>query len=84
MPIKFIVTGAGQRDLALLESALAQPEASFAGEWLHRDHYEMAAAYAITCGKIILSLMATNEPRLQPRWCFSNSMASRFWIREAG
>ena len=37
---------AGLRDLALLESALAQPEASFAGEWLHRDHYEMAAAYA--------------------------------------
>jgi death-on-curing protein len=36
----------GLRDLALLEAALAQPEASFAGEWLHRDHYEMAAAYA--------------------------------------
>lgn len=37
---------AGLRDLALLESALAQPEGSFAGEWLHADHYEMAAAYA--------------------------------------
>jgi len=36
----------GLRDLPLLESALAQPEASFAGEWLHADHYEMAAAYA--------------------------------------
>jgi death-on-curing family protein len=36
----------GLRDLALPESALAQPEASFAGEWLHGDHYEMAAAYA--------------------------------------
>lgn len=36
----------GVRDLALLESALAQPEASFAGEWLHNDIYEMAAAYA--------------------------------------
>ena len=36
----------GVRDLALLESALAQPEASFAGEWLHKDIYEMAAAYA--------------------------------------
>ena len=36
----------GIRDLPLLESALAQPEASFAGEWLHVDHYEMAAAYA--------------------------------------
>jgi death-on-curing protein len=37
---------AGVRDLGLLESALAQPEASFGGEWLHKDHYEMAAAYS--------------------------------------
>jgi death on curing protein len=37
---------AGVRDLGLLESALAQPEASFAGAWLHKDHYEMAAAHA--------------------------------------
>lgn len=37
---------AGLRDLALLESALVQPEAFFAGEWLHGDHYAMAAAYA--------------------------------------
>jgi death on curing protein len=36
----------GVRDLGLLESALAQPEASFAGKWLHGDIYEMAAAYA--------------------------------------
>jgi death-on-curing protein len=36
----------GVRDLALLESAIAQPEASFGGEWLHEDHYAMAAAYA--------------------------------------
>lgn len=36
----------GVRDHGLLESALAQPEASFAGEWLHRDLYEMASAYA--------------------------------------
>jgi death on curing protein len=36
----------GLRDLPLLESALAQPEGAFAGEWLHVDHYEMAAAYA--------------------------------------
>lgn len=36
----------GVRDLGLLESALAQPEASFAGEWLHGTLYEMAAAYA--------------------------------------
>ena len=36
----------GVRDLGLLQSALAQPEASFGGEWLHRDLFEMAAAYA--------------------------------------
>jgi len=36
---------AGVRDFHLLQSALAQPEASFAGEWLHRDLFEMAAAY---------------------------------------
>lgn len=36
----------GIRDMGLLESALAQPEASFGGEWLHKDLYEMAAAYA--------------------------------------
>lgn len=37
---------AGVRDFGLLESALAQPESSFAGEWLHRDLHDMAAAYA--------------------------------------
>ena len=36
----------GVRDFGLLESALAQPEASFAGEWLHYDLHDMAAAYA--------------------------------------
>ncbi len=34
------------RDLHLLQSALAQPEASFGGEWLHEDIFEMGAAYA--------------------------------------
>jgi len=37
---------AGIRDFWLLESALAQPEGTFGGEWLHKDRYEMAAAYA--------------------------------------
>ena len=37
---------AGVRDFGLLESALAQPEATFGGEWLHRNLFEMAAAYA--------------------------------------
>ena len=35
----------GLRDRGLLESAIAQPAASFDGEYLHRDIFEMAAAY---------------------------------------
>lgn len=36
---------AGVRDLGLLESAVAAPEASFGGEYLHGTVPEMAAAY---------------------------------------
>ena len=36
----------GIRDLGLLQSAVAQPEASFGGQWLHEDIFLMAAAYA--------------------------------------
>jgi death-on-curing protein len=36
----------GLRDHNLLESAVAQPEASFGGEWLHPDLCSMASAYA--------------------------------------
>ena len=35
----------GIREMGLLQSALAMPQASFSGEWLHRDLYEMGAAY---------------------------------------
>jgi len=35
----------GIRDTGLLESALAMPAAGFEGHFLHRDLYEMAAAY---------------------------------------
>ena len=33
------------RDLGLLESALAQPQAAFGGKYLHEFPFEMAAAY---------------------------------------
>ncbi len=33
------------RDAGLLRSAMAQPEASFGGQWLHDDIPTMAAAY---------------------------------------
>ncbi len=35
----------GIRDEGLLESALAQPQATFGGEFLHSTIYEQAAAY---------------------------------------
>jgi len=37
---------AGMRDINLLSSAVAMPYASFSGDFLHEDVYEMAAAYA--------------------------------------
>jgi death-on-curing protein len=35
----------GLRDRGLLESAVAQPAMMFGGQYLHRDPFEMAAAY---------------------------------------
>lgn len=36
----------GVRDFGALESAVAQPQATMFGEYLHEDLYAMAAAYA--------------------------------------
>ena len=36
----------GIRDEGLLESAVAQPQASFGGQFVHSDLFHMAAAYA--------------------------------------
>lgn len=41
----------GIRDVNLLSSAIAVPRASFHGEYLHSDIYEMAAAYAFHISK---------------------------------
>ena len=35
----------GIRDMGLLQSAVAMPQASFGGEYLHEDLFAMAAAY---------------------------------------
>jgi death on curing protein len=35
----------GTRDTGLLESAVAMPQAGFAGHFVHEDLFEMAAAY---------------------------------------
>lgn len=44
--IERYVGSAGIRDMNLLSSSVAMPSASFSGEFLHKDIYEMAAAYA--------------------------------------
>jgi death-on-curing protein len=36
---------AGIRDIELLKSAISLPPATFGGEYLHKNLYEMAAAY---------------------------------------
>ena len=38
--------GQGLRDRGALESAVSQPHATFGGEFVHRELFEMAAAYA--------------------------------------
>ncbi len=35
----------GIRDIGLLKSAIAQPEANYGGQYMHADIFEMAAAY---------------------------------------
>ncbi len=42
---------AGVRDLGLLQSALAMPQASFGGVFAHADVHEMAAAYLFHLAK---------------------------------
>ena len=63
---------AGLRDIGLLESALAQPEASFAGEWLYHNLYEMAAAYAYHLCQNHPFLDGNKRAALPVRWCFLN------------
>jgi len=41
----------GVRDQAALEAAIAQPQATFDGEYLHGDVFSMAAAYAFHIGQ---------------------------------
>jgi death-on-curing protein len=41
----------GIRDQGALEAAIAQPQATFDGEYLHEDLFSMAAAYAFHVGQ---------------------------------
>lgn len=63
------------RDLGLLESAIAQPQAGFGGELLHSFPFEMAAAYLfhIVMNHPFLPT-ATNEPGQLRHWCFLTGM----------
>jgi death-on-curing protein len=45
MQLELFGGGEGLRDRGLLESAVAQPQASFGGELAHRGLFAMAAAY---------------------------------------
>ncbi len=42
---------AGVRDMGLLDSAVAMPKATFGGDFLHADIFEMAAAYVFHIAK---------------------------------
>jgi death on curing protein len=59
--------GAGIRDQALLESAVATPEASFDGEFVHEDLFAMAAAYALHIAQISRSWTETSGAASSPR-----------------
>lgn len=60
----------GLRETALLESAVAAPQASFAGKSPYEDLTEVAAAAYIICAEIIHLLMAISEQPSARALCF--------------
>jgi prophage maintenance system killer protein len=52
----------GIRDQGALEAAIAQPQATFDGEYLHEDLFSMAAAYAFHVGQARRLSTATSAP----------------------
>jgi len=67
---------AGIRDIELLKSAITMPPATFGGEYLHKNLYEMAAAY--------LFHIARNHPFIDGNKTHRRGGSSRFpadeWI----
>lgn len=55
----------GMRDIGLLHSAIAMPQASYEGEFLHKDLFEMAAPISSTSFRTTRLWTATSvrEPR---------------------
>jgi hypothetical protein len=67
----------GVRDRGLLESALAQWQATFDGEFVHPDLFAMAAAYCSTSYGTTPSSTATSAPGCWPRWSSWTSTESQ-------
>ncbi len=63
----------GLRSRALLESALAQPQQSFAGRYLHPDVFAMASAY--------LFHISQNQPFIDGNKRAASSAALTFLVR---
>jgi death-on-curing protein len=59
-------------DRGLLESAVAQPEQAFGGEYLHADLAAMAAAYLYHLVKNHAFADGNKRPGLKPRWYSSS------------
>jgi prophage maintenance system killer protein len=59
----------GVRDTGLLESAIAQPQAGFGGEYLHEDVYMMAAAICSILCRITRFTMETSGRVRPARLC---------------
>jgi death-on-curing protein len=62
----------GIRDWGLLESAIAMPQQSFGGQYLHKDIFEMAAAYAFHLAESQAFVDGTSVRDLPPRTCSSD------------
>ncbi|GHT15888.1 hypothetical protein FACS1894170_13420 [Planctomycetales bacterium] len=69
--IKLYGGSTGIRDMGLLESALAMPQATFGGQFLHSSVYEMAAAYLFHIVSNLLLWMVTNEQEQRRHLRFS-------------
>ncbi len=66
----------GLRDPGLLESALAQPQASFGGDFVHESLFAMAAAYLFHIVSNHAFVDGNKRTGYCPRWSFSTSTAS--------
>lgn len=64
----------GARDIGLLQSAIAQPCATFAGNYLHADLFEMAAAYLFHIARNHPFIDGINASVRSPRSCSLSSM----------